>query len=103
MILEGISKLTPDQFKRCRLHSGLSVNQFAHELGIGRTLSVREMEKGKRDISGPIARNALVLAGVWPYEQDEPALFEFAKRITAQPEDDLSIAQALQELEARNG
>lgn len=50
--------MTAGEFKDARLELGLSVTEMAEALRLdmpnGRT-SVREMESGKRDISGPVS------------------------------------------------
>lgn len=68
--------VTGAQFKLCRELAGLSVAQMADQLGLTKgARAVRELEDGERPISGPMARCALVMAGVWPFECPEPDLF----------------------------
>jgi DNA-binding transcriptional regulator YiaG len=52
--------MTPKQLKSARHMLGLSVEGFAHLLGVGSGRTVRRWEDGAKDIPGPV--KVLVLA-----------------------------------------
>lgn len=69
--------MTGDQLRRAREIAGLSQNWLARECGLTRGgRAIREMEEGQRPISGPVARCALFLAGVWPFLFDQASFLE---------------------------
>lgn len=75
---QGFSKLNGAQLRKCRERSKLSASTFARALGLsGGGKAVVDLERGKKPISGPVARCALVMAGGWPFISDEPSLFRF--------------------------
>lgn len=86
-MLQGFSKLDGAQLRKCRELVGQSTSQFARSLGLaGGGKAVVDLERGKRPISGPVARSALTMAGGWPYLSPEPALFRFTD-----PDDDRQL------------
>jgi len=96
-MVEGLSALTGEQLRKCRELARLSTNEMAVQLGLaGGSKSVRDLEAGKKPISGPIARCALTLAGIWPYTVEEPLLFSEPNLvIDADPDSGVSMGLAL--------